>query len=140
MNTPNSAVSTSPSTWLQSTGVIFLGFFVVAVISLATDEVLHLLKVYPPWGEPMYQPGLNALALSYRIVYGILGGNLAARLAPHHPMRHAMILGTLGFVVSVAGVIATLPMHLGPAWYPIALAVTALPCSWAGAKLYRPAQ
>ena len=87
----------------------------------------------------MYQPGLNALALSYRIVYGILGGYIAARLAPHHPMRHAMILGTLGFVVSVAGVIATLPMHLGPAWYPVALALTALPCSWLGAKLYQPA-
>ena len=41
---------------------IFIGFVAVVVLSLGADEVLHLLKVYPPWGEPMYQPGLNLLA------------------------------------------------------------------------------
>jgi hypothetical protein len=85
----------------------------------------------------MYDPGQNLLALSYRIVYGILGGYIAARFAPRNPMRHALILGTLGFIVSTAGVFATLPLHLGPAWYPIALAVTALPCAWLGGWLYR---
>jgi hypothetical protein len=26
-------------------------------------------------------------------------------------------------------------MHLGPAWYPIAIAATALPCAWIGGKM-----
>jgi len=27
--------------------------------------------------------------------------------------------------------------ELGPAWYPIALVITALPCAWLGGRLYK---
>ena len=114
---------------------IFLGFVAVVVLSLGTDEVFHLLRVYPPWNEPMHAPGLNLLALSYRIVYTVLGSYIAARLAPSSPMLHAWVLGVIGFVLGTTGAIATIPMHLGPAWYPIAIAATALPCAWLGGIL-----
>ncbi|MEY2484058.1 MAG: hypothetical protein QOK24_2586 [Verrucomicrobiota bacterium] len=120
---------------LRSILAIIVGFLAVVVLSLGTDQVLHILKVYPPWGDPMPQPALNALALSYRIVYTILGSYLAARLAPRNPMRHAMILGFIGLGFGTIGAIATIPMHLGPAWYPIAIAATALPCAWIGGAL-----
>jgi hypothetical protein len=122
---------------LRSTVAIIVGFLAVVVLSLGADQVLHVLKVYPPWGEPMPQPGLNLLALSYRIVFTIFGSYLAARLAPRNPMRHAMILGFIGLFFGTAGAIATIPMHLGPAWYPIAIAATALPCAWIGGALGR---
>lgn len=115
---------------------LVIGFITVVFLSLGTDEVLHLLRVYPPWDQPMREPGLNLLALSYRIVYTILGSYLTARLAPYAPMRHAWILGAIGFVIGTAGAIATIPMNLGPAWYPIAIAATALPCAWLGGRLY----
>jgi hypothetical protein len=121
---------------LRSVAAIVVGFLAVVVLSLGTDQVLHVLKVYPPWGDPMPQPGLNALALSYRIVFTIFGSYLAARIAPRNPMRHAMILGLIGTVFGTAGAVATIPMHLGPAWYPIAIAATALPCAWLGGALY----
>jgi hypothetical protein len=121
----------------RSAGALALGFVAVVVLSLGTDEVLHLLKVYPPWNEPMYDSGLCLLALSYRIVYGVLGSYIVARYAPHHPMSHALVSGVVGAVIGTAGAIATIPMHLGPAWYPIAIAVTALPCAWLGGVLYR---
>jgi hypothetical protein len=121
----------------RSSGALALGFVTVVVLSLGTDELLHVLKVYPPWNEPMYNSRLCFLALSYRIVYTVLGSYIAARCAPHHPMGHAMALGVVGTVVGIAGAIATIPMHLGPAWYPIAIAVTALPCAWLGGVLYR---
>jgi hypothetical protein len=120
----------------KSVGAVLAGFVVVAAASLATDEVFHILKVYPPWGEPMPSPGANALALGYRTVYSILGGYVTAKLAPRNPVKHAVILGSIGLTISILGVIATLPMHLGPAWYPICLAITALPCSWLGGFLY----
>ena len=44
----------------------------------------------------------------------------------------AMALGVVGTVLGTAGAVATIPMHLGPAWYPIAIAITALPCGMAG--------
>jgi hypothetical protein len=120
----------------KSIGAILAGFIVVAAVSLGTDEVFHILKVYPPWGEPMRAPGANALALAYRIVYSVLGGYITAKLAPQNPVKHAVILGSIGLAISILGVIVTLPMHLGPAWYPIGLVITALPCSWLGGVLY----
>jgi hypothetical protein len=85
----------------------------------------------------MYDPALNLLALSYRIVYTVLGGYITARFAPHSPMRHVWVYGFIGFALGLAGAIATIPMNLGPAWYPIAIALTALPCAWLGGVLYR---
>jgi uncharacterized membrane protein len=116
---------------------VLLGFFAVVILSLGTDEVLHLLKVYPPWGEPMREPGLNLLALSYRIVYTVIGGYLAARFAPRNPIRHAFVLAVIGLIMGVLGVVATSGMDLGPRWYPIAIAVTALPCTLLGGVLHR---
>lgn len=82
---------------------VFLGFIVVVVLSLATDEVFHLLRIYPPWNQPMNDPGLNILALAYRIVYTVLGSYVAARLAPSSPMLHAWVLGVIGFVIGTVG-------------------------------------
>jgi len=120
----------------RSTGAVLLGFVAVVALSLGTDQVFHWLEVYPPWGEPMRDPGDNLLALAYRCVYAVVGSYLAARLAPRNPMRHALVLGLVGFIVGSAGAVATIPLDLGPAWYPIALAVTALPCGWLGGLLH----
>jgi CHASE2 domain-containing sensor protein len=106
------------------------------VLSLGTDQVLHVLEVYPPWGQPMYETSDNLVALAYRIVYAVLGSYIAARLAPHAPMRHAMALGIVGLFLSTAGAIAAIRMELGPVWYPIALLLTALPCAWLGGVLH----
>jgi len=114
---------------------ILVGFIVVAVLSLGTDEVFHLLKIYPPWGQIMSGP-LFGLATAYRIIYGILGSYITARIAPHHPMRHALIGGAIGLVLSTLGAVATWNRNLGPHWYPVVLIVTAMPCAWIGGKLY----
>jgi hypothetical protein len=132
--------STHPRSLLRSTAAVLLGFIAVVVLSLGTDQVLHVLKVYPPWGQPMYDPGLCLLALAYRIVYTIVGGYIAARYAPHAPMGHALALGVVGLAMGGVGAIVTIPMHLSPAWYPNALVLTALPCAWLGGALYRARQ
>ena len=103
----NPTTASHPRRLGRSILAIFLGFITVVVLSLGTDEVFHLLRVYPPWGQPMNDPGLNLLALSYRIIYTILGSYIAARLAPSSPMLHAWVLGVIGFVIGTAGAIAT---------------------------------
>jgi hypothetical protein len=120
----------------RSAGAVGLGFLAVFVLSLGTDQVLHVLEVYPPWGEPMNEPGLNALALAYRCVYGVVGSYIMARFAPYAPMRHVWIGAGIGFVLSCAGAIAAIQMNLGPAWYPIALAFSAWPTAWLGGHLH----
>jgi uncharacterized membrane protein len=120
----------------RSVFAVFAGFLAVVVLSLGTDQVLHMLEVYPPWGQPMWETHLNALALSYRIVYTLLGGFITARLAPDAQMRHVMILALIGLAAGTAGAIAAITQaDLGPSWYPIALAVTAYPCTWFGGRL-----
>ena len=121
----------------RSIVAILLGILTVVVLSLGTDQLLHVLAVYPPWGEAMHDPGSNLLALSYRCVYTVAGGYVTALAAPHAPMRHVWILAGIGLALGVLGAVATIPMHLGPAWYPIAIAITAVPCTWLGGVLHR---
>jgi hypothetical protein len=136
--TTSTPTSTPAHGVFQSVVAVFVGFVSVAALSLGTDQVLHVLEVYPPWGEPMHDTGLNLLALSYRILYAIIGGDITASLAPHSPMRHVFVVGVLGFIAGTAGAIAVISMaDFGPNWYPIALAITAFPCVWCGGVLYR---
>ena len=140
MTTPISAHVPNSNTQARSVGrsmaAVVAGFLVVVVFSLGTDQVLHMLNVYPPWGQPMWEVGDNLLALGYRSVYTILGGYVTARLAPSNPMRHVLILAAIGLVVGVVAAIGTIPMKLGPAWYPIALALTGPVFTWLGGKLH----
>ena len=121
---------------LRSTAAVLAGFLLVVVLSLATDQVLHVLQVYPPWGQPMWDPRLNLLALIYRTIYSIASGYVAASLAPHRPMRHAVVLGVIGTIAGTAGLVATWDLGFGPRWYPVALAITAFPCVWLGGALF----
>jgi hypothetical protein len=126
-------------TW-RGTGAVLAGFVTVFVLSLGTDQVLHMLRVYPPWGQSMSGP-LFLLATGYRIVYTVAGGYITARLAPHAPMRHVLVLGVVGLVMGAVGVmVAMTHRDLGPLWYPVAIALTALPCTWLGGVLYRRGQ
>ena len=133
------APATVPSRQLgRSTLAVTAAIIANVVLSLGTDQFFHVLGVYPPWGQPMYDASLNLLALSYRIVFGIVSGYLVARLAPHTPMRHATILGIIAVVLSTLGALAAITQaDLGPAWYPIALAAVSYPCVWLGAVLER---
>jgi len=137
MTTQTTESNIPPRRPLRSAAAILLGFLAVFVLSLGTDQVLHELDVYPPWGQPMFDTGQNLLALAYRIVYTVLGGYIAARIAPRRPMRHALILGGIGTAFATLGAIAAITMaDLGPSWYPIALVVTAIPCTWLGGVLH----
>lgn len=120
----------------RSIAAIVVAFIVVVVLSLATDEVLRLLKIYPALGQRM-SDSLFALATGYRILYGLLGGYITARLAPYRPMLHSLIGGAIGTMLSALGAVASWRHpELGPHWYPVALVVTALPCAWLGARMY----
>jgi hypothetical protein len=124
-----------PRNLRRSTLAVIAGFVAIFVLSLGTDQIFHSLGVYPSWGEPMRATSLNLLALAYRLVYDTFGCYLTARLAPRSPMRHALILGGVGFVLSSLGAVGAIMQDLGPAWYPILLALSSLPSAWLGGWL-----
>jgi hypothetical protein len=78
------------------------------------------------------------LATVYRIVFGIIGCYVTARLAPNRPLTHALWLGYIGVVISVVATVITWNKgpEFGPHWYPIALALISIPSAWIGGKLY----
>lgn len=126
----------SPPRTGRSVWAVVAGILANVVLSLGTDQLFHVLDVYPPWGERMAD-NLFYLALSYRLVYGVLSAYLTSRLAPRNPMKHAMLLGVIGLAISAAGAIATSSADLGPAWYSYGLAASAVPCAWLGGLLHR---
>ena len=119
----------------KSVWVVVAGVLVVIVVTTLVDIVLHATGVFPALGQPI-NDALALLATSYRIVIGIGGAWLTARLAPDKPMKHALILGGVGIVLGLVGVVATWNLGLGPRWYPILLTVLAIPQCWVGGKIY----
>lgn len=116
---------------VRSAVAVLAGFAVVAALSTGADYVAmkfaHLSFDGPDPTVPF------VLATVYRSLWAVVGGYTTARLAPERPMLHAIILGGIGVVVALAGCIAK--WSLGNHWYPIALVVTALPCTWLGGRL-----
>lgn len=121
---------------VRSISAVFAGLLFIVLLSLLTDVIMHATGIYPPWFQ--YMPdSLFLLATAYRIVYSLLGSYLTARLAPHRPVLHALILGIVGVVLSTVGALSTWNKgrEFGPKWYPIILIVIALPLAWVGGKL-----
>jgi hypothetical protein len=125
-----------PRRALRSIGAVLSGFLAIVLVTTATDIALHASGVFPPSGEPM-AGALWLLATAYRIIYGVAGSYIAARLAPDRPMRHAMALGLVGLVLSIVGAVAMWDRGpgFGPTWYPLAIIAIAVPSAWAGGKL-----
>ena len=119
---------------LRRIAAVFAGLIAIFILSTVTDVALHASGFYPPWTEPMND--VHALvATAYRIVFSIFGCYLTARVAPDHPMRHALALGIAGILISLAGAVATWDAGLGPHWYALVLVVVSLPCAWLGGRL-----
>jgi hypothetical protein len=125
-----------PRRILRRIGAVLAGLLVVVILDTGIDVILHAAGIYPPWFKPM-STSLYMLALAYRMVDGVVGGYIVARLAPDRPVQHALVLGAIGLVLSTAGVVATWNRgpEFGPRWYPLALVVVALPCAWLGGRL-----
>jgi len=118
---------------LKSIASVFAGILAIVLLSTGTDFALENLGVFPPIDHGQMMPWMLALAFLYRMIYGIAGGYLTAVLAPRLPLRHAVVLGIIGTIASIAG--AIVGWNLSDHWYPIALVVTALPTTWIGGKM-----
>lgn len=118
----------------KSAGAIGAGLVFIFLTHTATDTVMHKTGVFPPAGQPLFDTGLLLLASFYRAVFSVIGCFIAALLAPKHPMRHALILGGIGALISIGGAVAL--WDYGPAWYPLSLIALSLPYAWLGGKLY----
>ena len=122
---------------MKSILAVLAGIAVAIGLALLTDMFMQTTHVFPVFGEPMSDVQC-AIATAYRIAYGMLGGYVAAQLAPVRRMQHSMVSGVLVMMARIVGVMTTwdaMP-SLGPRWYGLALVAIALPCVWVGAKVH----
>jgi hypothetical protein len=111
---------------------IVVGIVLIFVLSILMDIIMLKTGVMTDNPFSANPAWVVVVVLSYRIVINVFGCYMAARLAPERPMRHAMILGFIGLVLSIIG---SAMMWQEPYWYPVALIVLALPCAYIGGKL-----
>jgi hypothetical protein len=110
------------------------GFVAVFVLSVGTDIAMQAAGIFPSFSEPnKFTTPLLLLATLYRSAYTVVGGYVTASLAPDRPVGHAVALGVLGLAMSIFGAVTM--WNVGPHWYPLALVVLSLPCTWVGGRL-----
>jgi len=129
--------TTNPSR-MRRVGAVLAGLLFVIIITTLTDLFMHWSGIFPALGMVMSN-SLFVLALAYRIIYGIGGGYITARLAPDKPALHALVLGSIGCVLAILGTVLTWNRGpaFGPKWYPLSLILIAIPSAWIGGKLVK---
>lgn len=120
---------------LKRAGAVLTGFVLIGLLGFATDTILQRVGILPIPTEQKFEAGHALLALSYHLLFVVLGGFVTARMAPDHPIAHAIVLGILGVVISALGLIAIITQDLAPAWYGWSLIVLSIPVTWLGGKV-----
>lgn len=118
----------------RSIGAIVVGFLVIGLLSVGADAALRAVApgAFDAAGRVDSVPVL-LLMLGYVAVFAIAGCYVTARLAPSHPLRHALILGVLGLAFNVAGSIAL--WDTAPVWYHVVALALVMPLAWIGGRL-----
>lgn len=118
----------------RSIVAIAAGFFFIMILSFGMDAILRVAvpDAFDAAGRTE-SAGMLVFSLLYVGVFAFAGCYIAARLAPSHPMRHALILGGLGLILNIAGSIAM--WNTAPSWYHIIAIALVMPYAWLGGWL-----
>lgn len=119
---------------MRSVLAIVVGFVFIALLSFGADALLRsaLPGAFNAAGRTD-SVNVLLLTLAYVAVFAVAGCYLTARLAPSRPMWHALVLGLLGLIFTIAGTIAM--WDAAPQWYNIVSLVLVMPYAWLGGKL-----
>jgi hypothetical protein len=114
--------------FLKSIVAVIAGLASSAIFSIVTDALLEQTGFMKKERFDDNASWIIVAVILYRTVYNIAGCYLTSRLAPNRPMLHAMIIGVIGFVLTIAGTVAM--WDKPPHWYPLTLIILTLPAAW----------
>jgi hypothetical protein len=119
---------------MRSIWAVVAGFLFILVLSLGADAIVAAIspRLFNASGGTTNLVILWMMTI-YVGVFAIVGSYLTARLAPSHPMRHALILGALGLITSL--ILTMRVWNVNPAWYNILNLVLVMPYAWLGGRL-----
>ncbi|HEY0670140.1 MAG TPA: hypothetical protein VGD22_18310 [Sphingobacteriaceae bacterium] len=119
---------------VKSILAVIAGLVVSAILSAVTDLIFGSTGIIKLNAFKEAPTSLILLVILYRFIFNSYGSYITAKLAPSKPMKHAMILGIIGLVLSILGTIIMWDKALP--WYNVAIIVMAIPSAYIGGKLY----
>lgn len=119
---------------IKSIGAILAGFVLGAALSIGTDFLIEKSGMMSMENFKDTSFGILVLVITYRFIFNITGCYLTAKLAPNNPMKHVIIIGIIGIVLSILGAIAMWDKAIP--FYNIAIILISLPSAWIGGKLF----
>ena len=120
---------------VRSILAVVAGYFTLAVLtSLTTYLVAYGFGLAV--AEPGAQPPLVYVVVNlvYSTVYAGVGGYVAARVATHRPVRHALALAALLVVLGL--VYTAVAINIQPLWYLLGLPLLGAPAAVLGGYVH----
>lgn len=121
-------------TIFKSIGAILAGFVLGAVLSVGADFLMGEMGIMSMENFKQTPLFVIFLVIVYRFIFNVIGCYLAARLAPNNPMKHVIIIGVIGTVLSLLGSFAMWDKAIP--FYNIAIILISLPSAWLGGQLF----
>jgi hypothetical protein len=122
------------NTTLKSIGAILAGFALNVVLSVGADIAFNATGLFSMENFKANSNVAILIVIIYRFVFSIAGSYLTAKLAPGNPMKHSLLLGITGTVLSILATVAM--WDTAEARYNIPVIVMCIPSAYFGAKLY----
>jgi hypothetical protein len=119
---------------LHSLGAIVAGFALTIPFALGADAAMRAFfpSAFDASGGTRDTRMLLSM-IAYSFAFGALGCFVAARLAPRRPLLHALVLGCIALLISLAATVSL--WSTAPAWYHLASLGLVLPGAWLGGSL-----
>lgn len=119
---------------LKSIGAIVAGFALGATLSIGTDFLFDKLRIMSMENFKDNSISIILLVIIYRFIFNMAGCFLTAKLAPKNPMKHCIVIGIIGTVLSILGSFTMWDKAIP--FYNIAIILISLPSAWLGGKLF----
>lgn len=121
-------------TIFKSIGAVLAGFLLGGALSVGADFLMDKLGIMSM--EDFKQTSLFVvfIVIVYRFIFNVIGCYLTAKLAPNKPMKHVIIIGIIGTVLSLVGSFAMWDKAIP--FYNIAIILISLPSALLGGQLY----
>lgn len=119
---------------LKSIGAILAGFLLGALLSIGADYLMEITGMMSMEHFKQSSIAIIVLVIAYRFIFNVTGCYLTAALAPDKPMKHVLIIGIIGTVLSIVGALAMWDKAMP--FYNITIILMSLPSAWLGGKLF----
>jgi hypothetical protein len=121
-------------TIFKSVGAILAGFALGAILSIGADFLMDKMGIMSMENFKQTSPLIIFIVIAYRFIFNAAGCYLTAKLAPNNPMKHVIIIGIIGTILSILGSLAMWDKAVN--WYNIANVLISYPSAWLGGKLF----